>query len=218
MKKETVVGENSGGRTRGEIKDRKWLRRISAVLISAVLIVSGVLMLNVNVRAAVLGVFSGQENEDDGGTLYGVKIGYIPDGYVAVPEIDRVAFGEYGDPTIRRIGFIPEGTEKYWNEPWAFEVAGYTYDYVPQIRIEIDRRGPGRLNSDPSEYVVKLEEITVNGRQAYRSFPGQGIGVDEEGTLYNNMILLFDDDIVIRLQAFGIDGNEAMKIAGGLDW
>ena len=214
MKKETIAGGND----RGGTKDHKWIRRTAAVVISAILIVSGVLMLNVNVRAAVFGVFSGQENEDDGGTLYGVKIGYIPGGYVAVPEIDRVAFGEYGDPTIRRIEFIPEGTEVYWNEPWAFEVAGSTYSYVPQIRIEIDRSGPGRLHSDPSEYVVKLEEITVNGRQAYRSFPGQGIGVDEEGTLYNNMILLFDDEIVIRLQAFGLDGNEAMKIAEGIAW
>ena len=61
MKKETVDGGEIAATVR---KDHKWLRRIAAAVISVILLASGVLMLNVNVRAAVLGVFSGQESEE----------------------------------------------------------------------------------------------------------------------------------------------------------
>ena len=198
-------------------KDHKWIRRGAAVVIAVILLASGILMLNANVRAAVLGAFAGQGHEN-APTLYDVTIGYVPDGYVAEPENDRVAFLKYGDPTIRTIKFRPAEAAGYWDEPWGLEVAGSSFHYVPQIWIEIDRRGPGMMNPDPSRLVGVLEEITVNGRQAYRSFSDQWAAFDAYGSLNNNVIVLFDNEIVIRIQALGFDGNEAMKIAEGITW
>ncbi len=195
---------------------RKWLVRIAAIAVGAIILTSGILMLNANVRAAVLGVFSGWGDD----SLYRVKIGYIPKGFTADRENVLVRYGEYDDPTSRGITFVQESDLDYWNEPWAAEIDEYRGYHPPRIEISICRPGSVNDTVDLSEFPeVTPEEITVRGIRGQMAHTGTYEIRAEQGDVADCYWVLFrDEDVTVFIQSSGIDPDEVMKIAEGIKW
>ena len=93
------------------------IKRVAMIFLAAAVSVFGLLMLNENVRAAVLGILVHQEEQKyyvhfnvsdpendsaDDADIYNVTLGYIPDGYFP-REITEEDLGEHYDPRIRII-------------------------------------------------------------------------------------------------------------------
>ncbi|MBQ1502413.1 MAG: hypothetical protein IIZ35_00260 [Clostridia bacterium] len=214
MKKDGITSD--GEVTPAVRGGRKWLVRIAAIAVGAIILTSGILMLNANVRAAVLGVFSGRGDD----SLYRVKIGYIPKGFTADRENALVRYGEYDDPTSRGITFVQESDLDYWNEPWAAEIDEYRGYHPPRIEISICRPGSVNEIEDLSEFPgVTPEEITVRGIRGQLAHTGTYEIREEQDDVADGYWVLFrDEDVTVFIQSSGIDLDEVMKIAEGIKW
>ncbi|MBQ6677912.1 MAG: hypothetical protein IJM71_07685 [Clostridia bacterium] len=214
MKKDGIIRD--GDSVPAERGGRKWLVRIAAIAVGAIILTSGILMLNANVRDAVLGVFSGWGDD----SLYRVKIGYIPKGFTADRENVLVRYGEYDDPTSRGITFVQESDLDYWNEPWAAEIDEYRGYHPPRIEISICRPGSVNEIEDLSEFPgVTPEEITVRGIRGQMAHTGTYEIREEQDDVADSYWVLFrDEDVTVFIQSSGIDLDEVMKIAEGIKW
>lgn len=217
MKKDRIISEGDGAPVARS--GRKWLVRIAAVAVGAILLAAFVLMLNANVRSAVFGVFSGGNNGAvKNGSLFGVKIGYLPEGFAADRERAVVGYGKYDEPTRRRIDFFRESDLPYLDEPWAWEVEEFSGSTSPWIEVLIGRTGDPDVPTDLSEIdELYPEDITIRGMPAQAAYLGK-IHEGQNAGAPCYCIMLCDENVTVIAYIFGFEDDEVIKIAEGITW
>ena len=220
MKKDRIISD--GQSVTVKRKGRKWLVRGAAIVLAAIILTSGILMLNPGVRSAVFGVFSGRSSEViKDGSLYGVRIGYLPEGFTADRENATVEYGKYGEPTCRRIEFVRESELEYLKEPWVGEVDGFSGYNPPRIEVVIGRPGTGVVPDDLSELDDGLyaEDVTFGKTQGQVAYAG-GFEFhnyqNDWATSY--WILLYGEDVTVLASVSGFEDDDVIKFAEGITW
>ena len=207
MKKDRIISD--GESVTVKRKGRKWLARIAAIVLAAIILTSGILMLNPGVRSAVFGVFSGRSSEViKDGSLYGVKIGYLPEGFTA-------------DHESATVEYYRESELEYLKEPWVGEVDGFSGYNPPRIEVVIGRPGTGVVPDDLSELDDGLyaEDVTFGKTQGQVAYAG-GFEFhnyqNDWATSY--WILLYGEDVSVLASVSGFEDDDVIKFAEGITW
>ena len=196
------------------------LKRVAVAALAVVLATFGLLMLNANVRAAVLGVFIGTdsegntvvrfgENEESGTTdpvdVNDVIIGYVPEGLTAVEAPDEDMPEEYRHIDMLNGGESPRSTPPY---------AG--------VRIMSSRIYDAKFSPGSFDY---FSPTTINGMDAFYTNDMDYIddeyiassGIDPD-FFQGGLIIFGDGDIIVDVYGNGISMDEIIRIAESITW
>ncbi|MBR7033812.1 MAG: DUF4367 domain-containing protein [Clostridia bacterium] len=194
-------------------KARKFtgFKRVAVIAVAVILTVGGLLMLNANVRAAVLGMFvyqdeagyqrvhyEGSEAEVD---IHSVSIGYIPEGFAA-REMTEDDLGEGYDSRIHQIRIVKEEDVGLS----AYELAN---NYWPEIVININRAGEIDWGYDRDAFEMAYES-TLNGMDA--------IILHNDSEIESTNIQFSDDKITVNVWGIGMTMDEAVSVAESISW
>ena len=213
-------------------------KRIAVIAVAVILTVGGLLMLNANVRAAVLGVFVSHR---DGGwtvlsyadpetdyessehkTVYDVTVGYVPDGFI-VKDIDVSLDPEYPLEEYRVIDLLDETAEDpYNNSPLFVRVkimSSRLYEQkirsaepFEELYSPMTIRGMDAFVWNSYDYYMKaLEENEEIARQYVQA----GI---EPSDFDGGNIIFGDSDVTVSVSGHGIRIDELIKIAENVVW
>ncbi len=195
-------------------KTRKFtgFKRVAVIALAVILTVGGLLMLNANVRAAVLGLFVYQdeagcqrvhyEGSDAEVDIHSVSIGYIPEGFAA-REMTEEDFDEGYDPRIRQIRIVKE-------EDVGLSADELSTNYWPEIVININRAGEIDWGYDRDAYEMTYES-TVNGMEAI-------IIHQDDYEPEDTSIQFSDDKITVNVWGIGMTMDEVIKVAESISW
>ena len=194
-------------------KARKFtgFKRVAVIAVAVILTVGGLLMLNANVRAAVLGLFVYQdeagyqrvhfEGSDADIDIKDVTIGYIPEGFAA-REMTEDDLGEGYDSRIRQIRIVKEEDVGLS----AYELAN---NYWPEIVININRAGEIDWGYDRDAFEMTYMS-TINGMEAF--IIRQVDGIENAGIQFS------DDKITVNVWGIGMTMDEVIKVAESISW
>ena len=195
-------------------KTRKFtgFKRITVIALAVILTVGGLLMLNANVRAAVLGLFVYQddagyqrvhyEGSDAEVDIHSVTVGYLPEGFAA-REMTEDDLGEGYDSRIRQIRIVKE-------EDVGLSANELSTNYWPEIVININRAGEIDWGYDRDAYEMTYES-TVNGMEAI-------IIHQDDYEPENTSIQFSDDKITVNVWGIGMTMDEVIKVAENISW
>ena len=195
-------------------------KRVAIAALAVVFTTFGLLMLNANVRAAVLGVFIGTdsegntvvrfgENEESGTTepvdVNDVKIGYVPEGLTAVEVQDEDMPEEY-----RHIDLLNGSEDPHSTLPYA------------GVRIMSSRIYDAKFSPGSFDY---FSQTTVNGMDAFYTNDMDYIddeyiassGIDPD-FFRGGLIIFGDGDIIVDVYGNGISMDEIIRIAESITW
>ena len=193
-------------------KSRKFtgFKRVAVIALAVILTVGGLLMLNANVRAAVLGLFVYQdeagyqrvhyEGSDAEVDIHSVSIGYIPEGFAA-REVTEEDWDD-NDNRIRQILLVNE-------EDVGLSANELLTNYWPEIVININRAGEIDWGYDRDAYEMTYES-TINGMEAFIIHQVDGIE--------NTTIQFSDDKITVNVWGIGMTMDEVIKVAENISW
>ncbi|MBQ6677924.1 MAG: hypothetical protein IJM71_07745 [Clostridia bacterium] len=193
-------------------KARKFtgFKRVAVIALAVILTVGGLLMLNANVRAAVLGLFVYQdeagyqrvhyEGSDAEVDIHSVSIGYIPEGFAA-REVTEEDWDD-NDNRIRQILLVNE-------EDVGLSANELLTNYWPEIVININRAGEIDWGYDRDAYEMTYES-TINGMEAFIIHQVDGIE--------NTGIQFSDDKITVNVWGTGMTLEEVIKVAESISW
>ncbi|MBR3424385.1 MAG: hypothetical protein IKG80_07855 [Clostridia bacterium] len=194
-------------------KTRKFtgFKRITVIALAVILTVGGLLMLNANVRAAVLGLFVYQddagyqrvhyEGSDAEVDIHSVTGGYVPEGFAA-REMTEDDLGEGYDSRFRQIRIVKE-------EDVGLSANELSTNYWPEIVININRAGEIDWGYDRDAYEMTYES-TINGMEAFIIHQVDGIE--------NTTIQFSDDKITVNVWGIGMTMDEAVSVAESISW
>ncbi len=212
-------------------------KRVAVIALAVVLTVSGLLMLNANVRAAVLGVFIRQEDDFtvvsfadtdsesdpvEPKTVRDVSVGYVPDGFT-VKEYNPANDPDYQYEESRVIDLLDETAEDpYNNAPRGVKIYIYSsrlYETKihPADAFE-DRftpttiRGMDAFIYDEHDYYVKAFEEDENLKRQYEQ-----MGI-EPSDIDGGDIFFGDSDVMISVSGYGISIDELIRVAENIIW
>ncbi|MBR3416713.1 MAG: DUF4367 domain-containing protein [Clostridia bacterium] len=193
-------------------KTRKFtgFKRVAVIALAVILTVGGLLMLNANVRAAVLGLFVYQdeagyqrvhfEGSDAEVDIHSVSIGYIPEGFAA-REVTEEDWDD-NDNRIRQILLVNE-------EDVGLSAYELSNNYWPEIVININRAGEIDWGYDRDAYEMTYES-TINGMEA--------IFIHQVDGIENTTIQFSDDKITVNVWGIGMTMDEVIKVAESISW
>lgn len=192
------------------------LKRVAVAALAVVLATFGLLMLNANVRAAVLGVFIGTdsegntvvrfgENEESGTTdpvdVNDVMIGYVPEGLTAEEITGEDMLNDY-----RIIGMKSNDGK-------------YTY---AEVRIMSERVFDTKFSPGSFDY---FSPTTVNGMDAFYTDDMDFIGEEyiassgmDPDFFRGGLIIFGDGEIIISVSGYNISMDEIIRIAENVTW
>ena len=197
-------------------------KRVAVIALAIVLTVCGLLMLNANVRAAVLGFVLNWEDEEnvrihwnveseegepaDAVDIRDVAFGYLPEGYVA-HDIPGDPDLEGYDPRIRTVRIMPAEYEGM--------TEGELSSVPDQIIVYISRAGDIDWGYGNGSYDLTYMS-KINGMDAFMVHQIY----EYEGESYEVGDIMFSDDkITVNIGGIWEPGfDETIKIAEGMTW
>ena len=209
---------------RGNSAAMKALRRAAVIALAVTLTAFGVLMLNEDVRAAVLGLFVGQT--EDGSTvvrfsgsddesepveeksIYDVSVGYVPEGFVLNEIQDEALVGNFRiillngeDTPANSVPFarVDIRTAGKTMNGYDAEFSPNSFDYFSQTTV----RGMDAFYTNDMDYID----------EAFIASSGYGPEYFEGG-----LIIFGDGSIVVDVLGCGISIDELFKIAESVVW
>ena len=188
------------------------VKKIVAIALAVMVTTFGLLMLNAQVRAAVLGVFT--YNDDQGyvrvhfndadpagsASLDSVSVGYIPEGFI-LHEISDDDFGEY-QGQIRMFQLIPPEYSDKTDE----ELLNTLFPNIVIWCCTSDDVDWG-FDSDVFETTY---ESTINGMPAFVF--DDNIGWECSEVTFGNA------DMSVRVSGTDVDLNEVIAVAESVSW
>ena len=184
------------------------VKKIVAAALAVMVTTFGLLMLNAQVRAAVLGSFM----KRDGG---GVSV------YFADPDGESESDVSVYDVTVEYIpdGLIMEDIKA--NDDLRFvylEVElGNKGGNIPYIQMSISHSGAFPWGWGRETFDDRVYQSTINGMDAhmidFSDFADSGLGSLEGGE-----ILFGDENITVKIDGYGLRFDEVIKIAENVTW
>ena len=215
----------SGNDSVSSRRARKFMgfKRVAIIAVAVILTVGGLLMLNANVRAAVVGYFLNWEDDenvrvhwnvesaegdpaDADVDIHDVAFGYLPEGYVAhdIPEYpDQEGF----DPRIRTVRLMPAECEGM--------TEGELSSVPDQLMVHINRAEDIDWGYGNGSYDL-VYMSTINGMDAFMIREVY----EYEGKHYEVGDILFSDGkITVSIGGVWEPGfDEMVKVAEGMTW
>ncbi len=213
-------------------------KRVAVIALAVVLTACGLLMLNANVRAAVLGAFIWRTDDDltvvkfsdpdsadefaEPKTVFDATVGYVPDGFT-VKEYNPACDPDYQYEESRVIDLLDETAEDPYNNAPRFvrvEIASsklYEQKIHPADAFE-DRftpttiRGMDAFIDDEHDYYVKALDEDEELKKQYEQW---GIDLDD---FDGGSIFFGDSDVMVEVSGYGLSIDELVAIAESVVW
>ena len=217
-----IEGAEKDGKASAPKKEHRLFgfKRVALVALAVILTVGGLLMLNENVRAAVIGSFirrsensvdvsfvnpdAESESESDktnesvvsaeAVSIYDVSVEYIPDGLI-MEDLDAIH-------DVARFVYLE------------IELGNAAKDF-PYVQMSISRSGQFPRGFGGDNFDEKVYQSSINGMDAYIL----ASSCDYFGETVECVQLLFgDEDITVDIQSTGLSLEEVTKIAENIVW
>lgn len=205
------------------LKKRKTvvLKRVAVAALAVVLATFGLLMLNANVRAAVLGVFISTDSEGftivrfvgteesetaEPVSVHDVRVGYIPEGLTLTDVDDRGMPGKY-----RLVELSDRGKNQGENVRFAW-IMIVSQDDIDAIFTpgSFDCHTPTKIN-DMDAFMTIMDLKDNDWAESL------GLSSDDP-SLKSGTVFFGDGDITVEVVGIGISMDEVIKIAENITW